>query len=213
MTPARSPRLENAPLRADAARNRRAVLQAARELFTERGLDTSVEEVAERAAVGVGTVYRHFPSKALLVDAVFEQILLDVSSLAEDALSDEDPWRGLTRLLEGVASLTAANTGLRGILRTRARESERLSTIWAAGADRIERLVRRAQRSGAMRDDVGLADVRAALWAAAEVADTAGALAPDLWRRHLHLVLDGLRAGAATPMPAPSVARSRARAL
>jgi AcrR family transcriptional regulator len=199
--------------RADAVRNRKAVLDAARSLFAECGLDSNVEEVAARARVGVGTVYRHFPSKALLVDAVFDEILHEVAALADEALARHDPWEGFAWFVERVAALSAGNRGLRGVMRSRVHESESLGASWAAGADRIERLVGRAQAQGAMRADVGLADVRAVLWGAAEVAEMAARVAPALWHRHLHLLLDGLRAEAATPMPVAGVGRARARTL
>jgi len=204
---------EPEPLRSDAARNRRAVLASARDLFRERGLDAGIEEVAERASVGVGTVYRHYPSKAHLVDAVFAESLEELAALAEAALAEEDAWEGFTAFVLRVAERAAANSGLRSVFRRRVRESEALAASWAQAADRIERLVRRAQEQGAMRADVGLADVRAVLWSSAEVAELAAAVAPGLWHRHLHLLLDGLRAEAATPMPAPAVGRSRSRAL
>lgn len=200
-------------LRADAARNRRAVLESARALFAQRGLDTGVEEVAEGAGVGVGTIYRHFPSKSALVDAVFEEILQDVSALADEALGQVDPWVGFAWFVKQLAALGAGNQGLRHVMRSRLRESPELGATWSAGADRIEQLVRRAQRHGSLRLDVGLADVRAMLWGAMEVADIAGDAAPGLWQRHLHLLLDGLRAGSATPMPSPPIGRARAREL
>jgi AcrR family transcriptional regulator len=199
--------------RADAARNRRSVLGAARSLFAERGLDVGMDEIAERAGVGVGTVYRHYPSKAQLADAVFEEVLDEVAALAADALADADAWHGFESFLLRVSARTAVNRGLRGALRTRARESEQLSASWERATDGIERLVLRAQAEGAMRADVGLADVRALLRGAGEVAEMAAGGAPELLARHLHLVLDGLRAKAATPMPAPPVGRARARVL
>lgn len=200
-------------LRADAARNRRAVLESARRQFTAHGIEIGMEDVAEVAGVGVGTVYRHFPSKAALVDAVFETLLDEVSAQAGAALEHEDAWTGFALLLERVAAQTAANRGLRAVMRSRLRESERLSGAWATAAGRVERVIRRAQEQGALRADVGLADVRAVFWGVGEVAEAAGAAAPGLWRRHLHLLLDGLRAPAATPMPAPAVGRARARCL
>lgn len=204
---------ETPVLRADAARNRGAVLAAARRQFTAHGLGTGMEEVAEAAGVGVGTVYRHFPSKDALVDAVFETLLDEVSAVAAEALADDDPWRAFLGLAERVAALTAENPGLRSVMRSRTRESAVLAARWGVAAGRIDRVLRRAQEHGAIRPDVGLADVRAMFWGVGEVAEVAARTAPDLWRRHLHLLLDGLRSGAATPMPTAPVGRVRARGL
>ncbi len=200
-------------LRADAARNKRAVLDAARALFAMRGLEVGMEEIAEQAGVGVGTVYRHYPSKAQLADAVFEEILDEVAAIAAEALAEPDAWQGFASFLLRVSARSAANRGLRGVLRTRARESEHLSAAWSRAADGIERLLLRAQAEGAIRADVGLADIRALLRGAGEVAEMAAAGAPELLQRHVHLLLDGLRRDAATPMPAPPVGRGKARTL
>lgn len=204
---------EPTALRADAVRNRAAVLEAARRQFAAGGLDAGMEEVADAAGVGVGTVYRHFPSKAALVDAVFETLIEEVSTHAEEALAEADAWEGFARLVERIAALTAENRGLRSVMRSRTRESEVLAARWAVAAGRIEEAVRRAQEQGAMRADVGLADVRAVFWGVGEVAEVAAETAPELWRRHLHLLLDGLRAPAATPMRTAAVGRARARRL
>src|SRR5438270_2551864 len=88
------------PLRKDAERNRRRILDAAAELFTERGLGVTLNDIAHHADVGVGTVYRRFPNKELLIDALFEDRLAEFAKLAEDALTDSDPWHGLVGFLE-----------------------------------------------------------------------------------------------------------------
>src|SRR5574342_294589 len=80
------------PLRADAERNRRRVLSAASDLFAERGLDVSLDEIAAAAGVGVGTVYRRFADKDALIDALFEDKIGDVERLARECLEIEDPW-------------------------------------------------------------------------------------------------------------------------
>src|SRR3954451_8548625 len=95
------------PLRKDAERNRQRILDAARELFAERGLQATLDDVAHRAGVGVGTVYRRFPDKEQLIDALFESRLDQMAALAEDGLTDADSWRGLVTFLEGVLSLQA----------------------------------------------------------------------------------------------------------
>ena len=91
------------PLRRDAERNRQRILQAASEVFTERGLDVSLDEVARYAGVGVGTVYRRFRTKEDLVEALFVDRIEEVAALAEEAARAADPWSGLACFMEEAA--------------------------------------------------------------------------------------------------------------
>src|SRR5437764_10603461 len=93
------------PLRSDAERNRRLILDAAREAFATGGLQVSLDEIARRAGVGVGTVYRRFADKEALIDALFEDSLGELVAQAEEALRDEDPWAGFVRWFEGFVGL------------------------------------------------------------------------------------------------------------
>src|SRR5262249_49101238 len=104
------------PLRRDAERNRQRILQAAAEVFTEQGLRATLDDVADRAGVGVGTVYRRFPDKEALVEALFTERLDKLVGFAEQALADPDPWAGLVDLLERAATIMAGDRGLRQIL-------------------------------------------------------------------------------------------------
>src|SRR3954471_24303008 len=92
--------LSDRPLRRDAERNRQRILAAAGELSTERGLRVTLDDIAHHAGVGVGTVYRRFPDKEVLIDALFEQRLERMRATAEQALADPDPWNGLVRFFE-----------------------------------------------------------------------------------------------------------------
>src|SRR6188768_1525257 len=83
------------PLRSDAERNRQRILQAAEEVFAARGLDASLDDIAAAAGVGVGTVYRRFPDKDALIDALFEDKIRRVHALAEAGLTEPDPWEAL----------------------------------------------------------------------------------------------------------------------
>src|SRR5881409_4028840 len=97
------------PLRADAARNRTRVLDAARTAFAEAGLDVGVEEIARRAGVGKGTLYRRFPTKEALVRAIFEDILEEIDVLVAEAEAEPDAWTAFTRYLESTARMQACN--------------------------------------------------------------------------------------------------------
>ena len=104
------------PLRRDAERNRQKILSAAAEVIAERGLDATLDDVARQAGVGVGTVYRRFPGKEALAEALFDERLGTLAAIAEHALADPDPWAGLVRYLEQAAELLTADLGLRQIL-------------------------------------------------------------------------------------------------
>src|ERR687889_852635 len=95
------------PLRADAERNRARILAAASEVFAERGLDVSLDDIAAHAGVGVGTVYRRFPDKDALIDALFEDKIADVERVAREALEIEDPWEGFETFMRAVCRLQA----------------------------------------------------------------------------------------------------------
>src|SRR3954449_11052411 len=92
-------------LRKDAERNRQRIVDAATELFAERGLAVTLNDIAHHADVGVGTVYRRFPDKDLLIDALFEERVQEMLDLAEESLACEDAWQGLVSFLEGSLEL------------------------------------------------------------------------------------------------------------
>src|SRR3982074_772960 len=104
------------PPRREAERNRLRILRAAAEVFTERGLQATLDDVAERAGVGVGTVSRRFPDKEALVEALFSERLDTLVGFAEQALAEPDPWTALATFLEQAASVIAGDRGLRQIL-------------------------------------------------------------------------------------------------
>src|SRR5436305_10369575 len=97
------------PLRRDAERNRQRILRAAAEVFTTRGLQVSLDDVAQHAGVGVGTVYRRFPDKESLVEALFEERIQAMVALAEKALAEPDSWTGLVTFLESACAELATD--------------------------------------------------------------------------------------------------------
>src|SRR3954453_17904620 len=99
---------EKAP-RKDAARNRQRILDAAKELFADRGLSATLHDIAARAGVGVGTIYRHFPDKKPLIDAIFEEHLAELTALFEQGLADEDPWQSIVWVHEQMLENQARN--------------------------------------------------------------------------------------------------------
>src|ERR1700743_1904798 len=104
------------PLRRDAERNRQRILDAARELFAEEGLGVTLNDIAHHAGVGVGTVYRRFPEKTVLIEELFEQRLEDLVTLAAAALDDPDAWSGLKTFLRHALELQANDRGVKDLI-------------------------------------------------------------------------------------------------
>ena len=191
------------PLRRDAEHNRDRVVQAARKAFAEDGIDVSVEAIARRAGVGIATLYRRFPTKEELIDAVLEDAFADIRQAAEDALELEDAWVGLTTFLERVFELHVRNRGLKDVIASDKHGRERLESARAALRPRVAEIFVRAQAQGTLRTDFTKEDIPMLFWTGARVAELTSSVAPELWRRYLGLLLDGLRTDAATPLPQP----------
>jgi AcrR family transcriptional regulator len=198
------------PLRRDAARNRQRILAAAAELFTERGLHVTLDEVARRAGVGVGTVYRRFPDKEALTEALFEDRITALVTLAEQARAEPDPWAGLVSFLERAGALLTADLGLRQIVMFASYGRDRVGEARARLLPQVTALVRRAQAAGVVRADLRPTDVPVIEFMLAAVADYAGPGRPELWRRYLGLILDGLRPSRPGSTPLPVAALSPA---
>jgi AcrR family transcriptional regulator len=196
------------PLRADAERNRERVLAAASELFAERGLDVSLDEIAAAAGVGVGTVYRRFPDKDALIDALFEAKIDRGRQLAVDALEIEDPWEAFTTFMRGMARMQAEDRGLKDAMLSRDRGRDRVAKARDSIAPVAVQLLHRAQEAGAVRGDLGMFDVPLINLCVGLIADRTREAAPDYWERILTVLLDGLAADAAhTPMPVEPIDR------
>jgi AcrR family transcriptional regulator len=188
------------PLRKDAARNRALLLQAAREVFGERGLEASLDDVARRAGVGVGTAYRHFANKYELAQAILAEAIEEVLELAERVAESDDPWAGIVAFLERAAEMQSSNRGLREVLMG-AHDPERMEEVNQRISVPLNRLVERAKSVGTIRPDVEATDIGIVVLMLCTVADVTGDAAPDLWRRYLPMLLDGLRAGSELPVP------------
>jgi AcrR family transcriptional regulator len=192
--------LASRPLRKDAARNRARLLQAAREVFAERGLEASLDDIAKRAGVGVGTAYRHFANKYELAEAIFAEAIDDIIALADAARDAPDPWDGLISFLEGAASAQTADRGLREVLMG-VHDPEKMDEVNERISAPLRELVERAKKVGAVRDDVEATDIGIVVLMLCTVADVMGDVAPDLWRRYLPMLAGGLRSGAELPVP------------
>ena len=195
------------PLRRDAERNRQRILKAASEVFTERGLDVSLDEVARHAGVGVGTVYRRFRTKEELVEALFVNRIEEVAALAEEATRAADPWSGLACFMEQAATILAEDTGLRQMLMFATYGGDRVRYARQRNAPLVTKLVERAQAAGQLRSDLRPTDIPFIVFVLTDAAQFARRVNPDIWRRYLTLILDGLRPGreGVSPLPVPAL--------
>lgn len=183
------------PQRADARRNREKVLAAARVAFSESGIDTQVDDIARRAGVGVGTVYRHFPTKDALVEALAVAHFDQLADVVEAALDVEgDPWQVFTDAIWSTAAPAAVDVAWCEIIAGHPRSVEAA----AAGQERLAiataQLIGRAQAAGTMRPDAAVADVKTIMCGFGHIAASQRAGAPVDWERYLTIALDGLRA-------------------
>jgi len=177
-------------LRSDAARNRTKILSAARASFNEEGVDVGVEVIAQRAGVGVGTLYRRFPTKELLIEAVVDELLERVLAAAEASLAHQSPAEGFAEYLRAVGWLQFEHSGC-------------LTRLWRdtpnEKRERIEAVSRllltQAQQAGAIRADVVYEDVLMLFWSQRGIIEATASVSPDAWLRHLELMLCALAPG------------------
>jgi len=195
------------PLRRDAERNRQRILMAAAEVFNERGLEVSLDEIARHAGVGVGTVYRRFRTKDELIEALFMDRLDMVAALGEEAFAAPDPWSGLVSFMERMAEIMAGNLGLRQMLMLGTYGRDLVAVARQRNAPMIERLVERAQAAGQLRADIRQTDIPFIVFVLTEATQLSRAVNPEIWRRYLTLILDGMRPAreGVTPLPVPAM--------
>jgi AcrR family transcriptional regulator len=204
-----NPTPEPRRLRADAARNRQALIDAAERLFAARGLSVTLDDIAADAGVNVATAYRHFANKQELAGAFLRQKIEQALTIAEQAAATDDPWLGLTDFLTRMLQLLVANRGLHDVF------SPGFADEWLERLDeRIEPVLRglieRGQQAGAVRDGIEPGDLGVVLQMLATVSDIPSDDRETLLKRYIELILTGLRA-AETPLPgtAPTPAQAR----
>ena len=191
-------------MRADAARNRVRVLAAAREVFGELGPEARMEEVAHRAGVGVGTLYRHFPTKDVLLEALVSERLVELKEAAESALEEPDSWAALCEMIWRVVAVAAEDRALLGGIASPPPSlppsvkpvEERVRIPEPQGVENlIGELLRRAQEDGEARKDVTAEDLRLMFAGVMMLSLDAPSRKEEdeLWRRHVEVLLDGLR--------------------
>jgi AcrR family transcriptional regulator len=193
------------PLRRDAERNRQRILAAAADLLSERGLDATLDDVARAAGVGVGTVFRRFPDKESLIEELFRDRIDAMVTLAEQALTEPDPWQALVSYLATATEMMAANAGLKQLLMFATYGKDRVCYARDRMRPVVSKLVERAQASGDLRADFDASDMKLIAFMLASAADYAATTKPDVWRRYLAMLVDGLRPArdTVTELPVP----------
>ncbi|BCY06542.1 TetR/AcrR family transcriptional regulator [Actinoplanes sp. L3-i22] len=201
------------PLRRDAQRNRERILLAAHDVFASRGFAATLDDVAHHAGVGVGTVYRRFPTKEALVEALFADRLEDLVSLAEDALALPTGWDGLTMMLRRSIEMHAVDRGLRDAALCIGIDKHHFAKVGEHLVPLIQDLFDRAHAEGSLRSDVGINDLPIIM---ATVTDLARHTPPDrpaIFRRFLGLIIDGLRADPANGDLGPAITQADVEAI
>jgi AcrR family transcriptional regulator len=197
VTPSSTPATAR-PLRRDAERNRQRIVEAARVVFAERGLSGSYDDIAREAGVGVGTVYRRFPEKEQLIDALFEERLEQMVDVARAAVDNPDPWESFAGFLIRMQEIQSLDRGFKEIVLAGARGAERAAAARELLIPLAAQILERAKDAGAVRDDLELTDFPMIQLAIGAIAESSRDTSPDVWRRTMSIVLDGLRPGRAT---------------
>lgn len=191
--------------RADSRRKRLRLIEAARAAVAERGLDASTTDITERAEVGVGTLYRRFGSKEALIADVLVDGVIEIRTWADEALADEDAWRGLSSFLFAYTEAQLKNLGLAEFTSGSGAKRKLPAQVAEAGAtlvEAIDRLVRRAQEQGSLRGDVTWRDIVLVSIAPMGGVECLGATQGEQqWRRTIAIAMDGLRGPAVSTLP------------
>lgn len=199
------PEEKNGPpraLRADARRNREAVIAAAKKLFADEGLDAQMPDVAKAARVGVGTVYRHFPTKEDLIAALAAERFERLAEKARDAIAAEDPWEGLCDFIRFSAQIQADDRGLCEVMGSRPEVME--VSAYAVGLDELAaEMVKRAKGSGKLRKDLEWRDIPMIACGLGRITPAEMGPAAGRWPRLVEIVIDGLRAPGNSKLPKP----------
>jgi AcrR family transcriptional regulator len=178
--------------RRDAEQNRATILAAARAAFAERGVSAGVDLIAKRAGVGPATLYRHFPSKADLVDAVLVEGVKDFVAVVREAAAVPDPGEALREMFHRVVDQQIADRSFRDLLAWHDAASAEEVPVMSDLGDALMGIVARARDAGALRADATFADVMLVLVAIDGLSGAAGQTSPDAVHRIVDVAVDGL---------------------
>src|SRR5215208_1345281 len=190
-------------LRADAERNRQRILEAARAVFAEAGLDTPLEAIAQRAGVGIATLYRRFPTRQALIEEVFSSRLEQAVQAAAEALAIEDAWEGFATYLWRLCAMQAEDFGVRDLLTTTFSSARGLEETRKRGHTLATQLIDRAKAQGSLRADFSPEDLLFLLIANRAFVAATSRVKRTAWKRYVALFLEGCRADRAHALPEP----------
>lgn len=189
-------------LRADARRNHEAIIAAAKKLFADQGLDAQMPDVARLAKVGVGTIYRHFPTKDELIAALVADRFQRLAEKAYEGLEAEDPWEGISEFIRSAAQIQADDRGLCEVMGSRPQVMD--AAAREVGLPELcDRLIKRAQRSGQLRRDLEWQDIPMIACGLGQITQAKAGPAVGRWPRLLEIILEGLRAPGSAKLPRP----------
>lgn len=195
---------DDAPRRSDALRNRERILAAATAAFSEQGVDTAMTDIADRAGIGMGTVYRNFPTKEALVDALLLDRLVGATEQATAIRAGtDDPWSALERFIRFVVDLQVTDRAVAQFIGGRINGSPQLREQRDALFEAVGEIVRDAQHAGQLRPDVDASDIRMLVTTVARSLWHDSPATRRVLQRYLALILDGLRAAGHTPLTGP----------
>jgi len=187
-------------LRADARRNREAVLAAAKRLFADQGLDAQMPDVARAAKVGVGTVYRHFATKDELIAALVAERFERLAESVRENLETKDAWEGFCGFIRFATQIQADDRGLCEVMGSRPEVMDAAARV-AGLPELCDRLVTRAQDSGQLRRDIEWEDIPMIACGLGSVTQASVGPATGRWPRLVEIILDGLRAPGGEKLP------------
>ncbi|NKY33893.1 TetR/AcrR family transcriptional regulator [Nocardia speluncae] len=188
-------------LRVDAARNQQRILDAARELFADRGLEITLDDVAARAGVGVGTVYRRFANKRELISEVFAVHVREFAEAAQDALTEANPWEGVVRLFDYACRHMATNRGFSEVMLAMHDDPDRLTLPREQLGPAVAAVMERARNAGVLQPGIEDTDLFALIYMVDSLAEFARPVDSDIWRRYMAITLNGIRAQDTPPQP------------
>ncbi|WP_123667228.1 TetR/AcrR family transcriptional regulator [Actinocorallia herbida] len=201
------------PLRRDAERNRERIIDAARSAFASDGIEISMASVARAAGVGIATLFRRFPTREDLIDAVFADTMHGYVEAVETALADPDPWHGFTGYVETVSAMQAADRGFAELLTMTFPTATLMETERHRAYTGFLTLVERAKTTGRLREDFVSQDLVLLLMANAGVIAATRTAAPDSWRRLIGYLLQAFAAPPTAPLPPAPDPEDLARAM
>lgn len=191
------------PMRSDAVRTRKLLVEAAAEAFAEQGSEVSVAQIAERAGIGKGTVFRHFPTKDDLLAAIITEKLYALAATGERLTQAEDAAGALHEFMSAAVELQLQDRAFCEVVHGVAPHHPEVRTSQETLSAVTDALTDRARRHGAIRQDITGQDITLLMSGIYQTASPLQATQPHLWRRYLHLVFDGLQAADAPALPGP----------